>query len=149
MTPLTMGRFTTLTICILLLASCTGQSGTPLEFAVSFDQAQAEEALDGRILLIISDRADPEPRFQVSAGTNAPQVFGVDMEGMEPGTDVVIDANVFGFPHASLADVPPGDYYVQAVLHRYETFNLSNGKTVKQDRAGSTDSLLTTYVCTG
>jgi hypothetical protein len=126
-----MGRFATLTICILLLASCTGQSGTPLEFAVSFDQAQAEEALDGRILLIISDRADPEPRFQVSAGTNAPQVFGVDIEGMEPGTDAVIDANVFGFPHTSLAEVPPGDYYVQAVLHKYETFNLSNGKTVK------------------
>ena len=131
MTPLTMGRFTTLTICILLLASCTGQSGTPLEFAVSFDRAQAEEALDGRILLIISDRADPEPRFQVSAGTNAPQVFGVDIEGMEPGTDAVIDANVFGFPHKSLAEVPPGDYHVQAVLHKYETFNLSNGKTVK------------------
>ena len=126
-----MGRFTTLIICILLLASCTGQSGTPLEFAVSFDQAQAEEALDGRVLLIISDRADPEPRFQVSAGTNAPQVFGIDIEGMEPGTDAVIDADVFGFPHTSLADVPPGDYHVQAVLHKYETFNLSNGKTVK------------------
>jgi len=118
-------------MCALLVAGCTGQQGAPLRFAISFDEAQEENASDGRVLLIISDRVDPEPRFQVSASTNAPQVFGVNVEGMEAGTDAVIDASVFGFPYASLADLPAGDYYVQAVLHKYETFNLSNGKTVK------------------
>jgi hypothetical protein len=30
-----------------------------------------------------------------------------------------------------LAQVPPGEYWVQAVLHRYETFKRSDGHTVK------------------
>ena len=34
-------------------------------------------------------------------------------------------------PSAALRDVPPGEYYVQAVLHRYETFHRSDGHTVK------------------
>ncbi|MGI9550506.1 MAG: alpha/beta hydrolase-fold protein, partial [Aurantibacter sp.] len=41
------------------------------------------------------------------------------------------DEEVFGFPYPSLADVPPGEYNVQALLHVYETFNLSTGHTVK------------------
>ena len=32
---------------------------------------------------------------------------------------------------ADLAHVPAGEYWVQAVLHKYETFNLSTGHTVK------------------
>ena len=48
-----------------------------------------------------------------------------------PGAEAVIDADVFGFPLQSVAIIPPGDYYAQAVLHKYETFNLANGKTVK------------------
>ncbi len=38
---------------------------------------------------------------------------------------------MFGYPIASLSALPPGDYVVQAVLHRYETFNLASGHTVK------------------
>jgi hypothetical protein len=40
------------------------------------------------------------------------------------------DAN-FGFPYDKLSQLKPGNYYVQAVLHVYETFNLSTGHQVK------------------
>lgn len=103
----------------------------PLEFGISFAESLSAEPLDGRILLIITTREGPEPRFQVTAGVNAPQVFGIDIDGLRPGSEAVIDADVFGFPHASLAELQPGEYYVQAVLHEYETFRLHNGKTVK------------------
>jgi hypothetical protein len=102
-----------------------------LEFGISFDQSMSADAKDGRIILILSTVDDREPRFQVTASINAPQVFGVDVDGLAPGEEAVVDANVFGFPMESLALVPAGDYTVQAVLHEYETFNLSNGKTVK------------------
>ncbi len=119
----------------LLFVGLAGSAVLPtalgLEFGISFDAAISGDTKDGRILLIISASEDREPRFQVGAGVNAPQIFGVDIEALAPGTEAVIDADVFGFPHASLAEVPPGDYYVQAVLHKYETFNLKNGKTVK------------------
>jgi len=57
--------------------------------------------------------------------------FGVDVDGMAPGQEIVIDETAFGFPVRSIKDVPPGEYYVQALINRYETFNLKSGKTVK------------------
>jgi len=116
----------------LLLAGCAAEEvSAPLKFKISFDQTSSTEPLDGRVILVIAASEQPEPRFQVSAGIEAPQIFGIDIDGLAPGTEAVIDARTFGFPHESLADVKPGDYYVQAVLHKYETFNLASGKTVK------------------
>ncbi|UCF42197.1 MAG: hypothetical protein JSW43_12215 [Gemmatimonadota bacterium] len=106
-------------------------STAPLVFAISLDRGVAAEPVDGRIILIIAADGEREPRFQVTAGLGAPQVFGIDVEGLAPGAEAVIDASVFGFPLESLAQVPPGDYTVQAVLHTYETFHLANGKSVK------------------
>jgi hypothetical protein len=37
----------------------------------------------------------------------------------------------FGYPLSNLRALPAGDYYVQAVLHIYETFKRSDGHTVK------------------
>jgi hypothetical protein len=91
----------------------------------------SESSLDGRVLLIFTTDDAREPRFQVTASLSAPQVFGIDVEGLRPGVEAVIDGDTFGFPHESLAGVPAGEYTVQAVLHRYETFDLANGKTVK------------------
>lgn len=67
----------------------------------------------------------------MNSSVNAPQVFGVDVNGLVPGVPAVFGADVFGFPLESSSQIPAGDYVVQALLHKYETFNLSNGKTVK------------------
>ncbi len=103
----------------------------PLLFEISFTRAMSSEAEDGRVILIFAADSTREPRFQVTAGINASQVFGVDVEALQPGESAIIGDQAFGFPYVSLADVPPGNYWVQAVLHKYETFHLSNGKTVK------------------
>jgi hypothetical protein len=42
-----------------------------------------------------------------------------------------MDEGGFGHPVRSLADVNPGDYYVQAVPHRYRTFRRANGHSVR------------------
>ncbi len=101
------------------------------EFGISFDASKSREPLDGRILLVLTTQAEPEPRFQVNASFNAPLIYGIDVEGLAPGNEAAIDGGVFGFPIRSLADIPAGEYYVQALLHKYETFHLANGKTVK------------------
>ena len=44
---------------------------------------------------------------------------------------LVLDERAFGYPVRSLAEVKPGTYHVQAVLHRYETFHRADGHTVK------------------
>jgi hypothetical protein len=131
------------TVAAIVLSSCgSGEPrisqipaeidySAPLEFGISFDESVTTEALDGRVILILTTREESEPRFQVTSGPSAPLVFGVDVDGLSPGDEAVIDAEVFGFPLESVAIIPPGQYYVQALLHKYETFNLANGKTVK------------------
>lgn len=112
-------------------AAAVSQASAQLEIAVSFDEARSTEPLDGRVLLLIATNAETEPRFQVRAGVGAAQVFGMDVEGLAPGDEAVFTAEVFGYPVESLAALPPGDYTVQALLHKYETFNLATGHTVK------------------
>jgi hypothetical protein len=101
------------------------------EFEVGFSPEVEAEAIDGRVILLLSTDDSDEPRFQSRPGVRAIQIFGVDVEGLSPGKDVVIDSSVFGYPIESLDALPPGVYNVQAVLHRYETFSRSDGHTVK------------------
>ena len=101
------------------------------EFEVSFPSGVEAGAVDGRVLLLIATSDETEPRFQVRPGVRAIQIFGIDVDDLEPGTAVRFDDSVFGYPIASLDDLPPGDYVVQAVLHRYETFHRADGHTVQ------------------
>ena len=123
-------RFTCFSIgfvCISLL----GFPVSALEIAVAFDKSVQTEPVDGRIIVLISRNGETEPRLQVATGVKAIQVFGVDVDGLAPGDAAVVDADVFGYPIRSLADLPPDDYWIQAVLHKYETFDRADGHTVK------------------
>src|SRR5262249_30092787 len=46
----------------------------------------------------------------------ASPVLGRDVAGLTPGAAVVVDQSAALFPLPHLADLPPGDYIVQAVL---------------------------------
>jgi hypothetical protein len=80
---------------------------------------------------MISKNSSAEPRFQIGAGPEAQQVFGVTVDGLEPGAHAVFRGSTEGFPVERLNDVPGGEYWVQALLHRYETFHRADGHTVK------------------
>ncbi len=114
-----------------VLALAAPATAAALEVAVSFPAALSEAPLDGRVLLLLSTDDAAEPRMQIRGDVASQQVFGVDVEGLAPGEAAVFDGTVFGHPAASLADVPPGEYHVQALLHRYETFERADGHTVK------------------
>lgn len=120
----------TLLLCTTAVEMKTKEGGN-LRFAISFPASSSREALDGRMLLLISKDNSKEPRFQISEDLSTQQVFGVDVDGLKPGQEVVVDANAFGYPVRSLSDLNPGEYWVQALLHRYETFKRSDGHTVK------------------
>jgi hypothetical protein len=99
--------------------------------AVAFPAARSRAPLDGRLLLLVATDSTDEPRFQVSDGPRTQLVFGMDVEGWAPDTDALVDASAFGYPRHTLASLPPGRYWVQALLNRYETFRRSDGHTVK------------------
>jgi hypothetical protein len=121
------------TILIALFASTTAAApqATAPRFAVSFPKERSAQSLDGRILLLLSTDGSAEPRTQVGISYKTQMVFGLDVEQFEPGKAVTVDDAAFGYPIRYLRDVPAGEYFVQAVLNRYETFHRSDGHTVK------------------
>ena len=118
----------------MLLATvfaCGSPDQDGVRFAVSYPADLHAGPLDGRLLLMFSTDDAAEPRFQISTGPSTQQIFGIDVEGLTPGEEVVFDDTALGYPRDSLADVPAGTYHVQALLHVYETFTRSDGHVVK------------------
>ncbi len=110
------------------------QQGGPVagpSFAVSFPRERSARPLDGRLLLLISSDSTKEPRFQIADGPETQLVFGVDVDGLAPGKPAIVGSGAFGYPVTSLRDLPPGRYWVQALLNRYETFRRADGHVVK------------------
>ncbi len=102
-----------------------------LRFEISFPRELSLGAQDGRIILIVSNRPGQEPRFQYRIYDPGTQPgFGIDVVGLQPGEAAVVDGSTFGFPVRSLNDLPAGEYRVQAILNRYETFVRGDGHTV-------------------
>ena len=105
-------------------ACSAGPSGYT-KFAVTVDPAVRSEAADGRILLIVSKTEKLVP------GPVGTPIFGVNVDGLEPGAEALVDGTALGHPVRSLRDIPPGEYFVQAWLNVYTTFKRSDGKVVK------------------
>jgi hypothetical protein len=120
-----------LAIVAIMGAVCPAGAATATVFSVSFPKTRSDKPLDGRILLILSTDPSDEPRMQINDTPKTQIIFGIDVDGMLPGQARIVDASAAGYPIKSLRDVPPGEYFVQAVLHRYETFHRSDGHTVK------------------
>ncbi|HEV7398219.1 MAG TPA: hypothetical protein VGN86_17030, partial [Pyrinomonadaceae bacterium] len=102
-----------------------------IQFEVSFPTTTNKDQVDGRLLLLIANNNDKEPRFQISEDLSTQQVFGVNVDSWKPEQVKVVDATASGYPLRSLNQVPPGEYWVQALLHQYETFHRADGHTVK------------------
>lgn len=113
------------------IAQLSGAQNGGLRFAISFPETSSKEPLEGRLLLLVSTDSSREPRFQISEDLTTQQVFGIDVEGLKPGQEAIVGADALGYPVRSLAQVPRGEYTVQVLFHRYETFKRSDGHTVK------------------
>ncbi len=156
MTPRTASRRVPLSVLAVLsvfflgpLTSCQNAQPTPavigsgqptvqesdFRFEISVPASVLDETLTGRMFVVISRNNDVIPRYgeravRFQAGRTGVPFFGVDVEDLRPGEPAVIDANTFGSPLESLLELPAGDYYVQAVFHKYTQFNRSDGHTV-------------------
>ncbi len=101
------------------------------KFEITYPEKFSENGYDGRLLLMISNNNNAEPRFQINDSHNTQIIFGIDVESWKSGETQIFDSNVYGYPIKSIENLKEGEYYVQAFLHKYETFNLSSGYKVK------------------
>jgi Putative esterase len=117
---------TIITLTFVVLAGWAGCcSAQRFEVTVPGDRP-----LTGHLVLVIAKNDKSEPRMQLSEDYLSAQGFGVDVENLAPGKQIVVDAATFGAPRRSLKDIDAGDYFVQAVFNVYEQFHLASGKTV-------------------
>jgi len=123
-------------VSLLFSMVCVGgepAAGPP--FRIAFAQTLQSQPADGRLYLLISSDGSAEPRLQIKDTPDTQIVFGANVDGLKPGQQFAfaMDASdeVNGYPLQSLSQLPAGEYWVQGLLHHYETFNLATGKTVK------------------
>src|SRR5882762_2669402 len=115
-------------LAAFLLATFFGYAQT---FRVTIANSLQQPVLDGRLLLLLSNNDKSEPRFQINDAAGTQMVFGVDVENWQPGHSQLVDMHAFGYPIERLRQVPAGDYYIQVLLHKYETFHRKDGRVVK------------------
>jgi hypothetical protein len=146
-----IGGWRVLTILvILLLLALTPAAGAsqpseanPFHFRIKLSpQAAAgiaalglEVPVNGRAYIILTRNGNSEPRNQISV-TGVP-FWGVDVQGLGGGATVFMGtglANEVGYPLERFSDIPEGDYYVQAFLNVYTTFNRSDGNVLRMHK---------------
>ena len=114
-------------LCLICtMWSCRPQSNT-VEFHLNWSADIDVDQLNGRLLIMLSTHDQAEPRYLISDGLNAQLVFGKDVEAWSQGTTLKVSDEVYGFPIIQIRDIPPGEYYIQALVNRYQDFQLTTG----------------------
>ena len=120
--------------------AATPESATGLRFQIQLAEEAAESLaalgletpVTGRAFVIVSRDDEREPRHQIRV--NGVPFWGRDVRDLAGGDTVTLasgDAAIRGFPLEHFADLPAGDYFVQALLNVYTTFQRADGHTVE------------------
>jgi hypothetical protein len=122
-----------LAICLALCLPqrAAGQAGRAVSrFEVSYPASLEAGPVTGRLFVIVTRSNRGEPRLQAGSYGRAVPFFGSDVDAWKAGESAVMDASVPGYPLESLADLPAGDYYVQALLNIYTQVHRRDGHTI-------------------
>lgn len=97
---------------------------------LDYPSGTASGTITGRAFVFVARTNAREPRLQSGASRESEPFFGVDVDALAPGQSVTIASTVAGYPVASLAQLPAGDYYVQGLLLPYTRFARADGHTI-------------------
>src|SRR5215207_595267 len=114
--------------CVVASASAHVAAAQAPKFEVTVDPATRAAPLTGRLVVVVSKMAQPEPRMLIAPQGAA--VFAIDLDQLRAGQHAVVDAkSALGYP-VPLASLPPGEYYAQAIVNVYEQVKRADGKTI-------------------
>jgi hypothetical protein len=131
MTPLKYAPSASLAAVLLIAqaglapASVSAQDASSTRFEIVVPERVRNEAITGRVYVMIARTDDREPRLQI--GRTGEPFFGRDVEGLGPGQVAVIDGSDLGWPVESLGQIPSGEYYVQGFVNLYSEFRRADG----------------------
>jgi hypothetical protein len=108
---------------IALAAPIGSAAAQSPRFEVTIPASAHAGPVTGRLVVVVATRAEPEPRYAISP--SGPAMFAVDLDHLPAGKPAIIDESALGFPDR-LASLPPGEYFVQAVVNVYEEVRRSD-----------------------
>jgi hypothetical protein len=88
------GLYTLIITGLILLFSLFDESSAELSFSLSVAPVILEEPIDGRMLLLISESDKKEPRFLSGDSPESLLIFGIDVDSLYAGEQVLIDRNL-------------------------------------------------------
>lgn len=117
-----------LATCLVLPAIAVATASAQ-RVEVSFPARLHAAPITGRVILIVARDSSPEPRLRAGGYGGTQPFFGLDVSSLAPGANATIDASTNGYPY-TLAQLPAGEYYVQAVLNVYTQFHRADGHVI-------------------
>lgn len=121
-----------ISLCLSFNQYVLGNSfNTEVNIQIPYPSEHYDAPLDGRLILLLSEKKEPELRFQLRDDSKTCQAFGMDVVDWQPGKALQFDNQAFGYPITNFNDLPSGEFFVQILFHKYETFNRADGKVVK------------------
>lgn len=131
-----MRRIRLFLFALILAVSCFGSpiiaaqeapksANASTKFEISFPASLHASPITGRMFLFIAKDSSNEPRLQ-----NPAILVGADVKAEQPGELAIIDGTMPGYPAHNLSEIPPGDYYVQAMLNVYTEFHRADGHVI-------------------
>jgi hypothetical protein len=106
---------------LLILISVQSPAKTPhsnlLRFQITIAPNLGSSPQNGRLFVVMSARNQPEPRLTIGqTGLDASLLLGRDIRNFGLGVTGSLDETCATFPLESLARLPAGDYFVQALF---------------------------------
>src|ERR1035437_6368296 len=115
-------------LAALLLGAASFAPAQRIE--IKLDPALANAPTTGRVFVFFSKTDAREPRLAGGSYGGSVPFFGVDVESLKPGAAATIDAKTLGYPYESLAQLPAGEYSVQALMNVYTQFRRADGHVI-------------------
>jgi putative esterase len=118
-------------ICLSIFAVFSSHAAaSDARFEVSYQAGLSNGPITGRVFVVISRNNRVEPRMQAGSYNGSVPFYGLDISALKPGESAMVDSSVLGYPIDSLKLLPPGDYYVQAVLNVYTEVHRKDGHVI-------------------
>jgi hypothetical protein len=124
-----------LAVAAMLAAPGPARAAAPLKADITFGTSVVDSHLHGRAYLLLRPGTGQDPLDDIDVRGDT-VIFGKDISDVAPGQSVSLSGGgdgfegVYGFPNASLDDLPSGTYTVRAFFNVYETARRSDGSTV-------------------
>ena len=115
---------------LLLLVPLAVREARAQRFEISFSRTARAEPVTGRVYVALSRTSSASSTPIQQTGETGVPLFGVNVENLAPGARASIDGGTFGFPIASLRDIPAGTYWAQPFVNVYTKFARADGRTV-------------------